>query len=415
MELSSDQLTLLDLPEQATQPKNNAAGKRKLKSVNREQTMLASIYIEELIAPDHKARAIWELVGRMDLSSFTEPLRTTEGAPGASAWDPRLLISLWVYAISEGITKAREIERWMQWEPGMMWLAALATINHHSLSDIRVKHKAALDELFVELLVVLEGAQMISLEQVAHDGMKIRALAGADSFRREKTIRQRQLQAKQVVEQLGDARGEEPLSERKQAARERAAREMEERLTAALAEVNALQEAASSEEEKPEIRVSVQRPEARNMKHGDNAIAPSYNAQITTDTKAKIIVGVDLTQCSSDAQSLIPAMEEVERNLGRTPAHGDSRWRVDAGNMQQVRREDHGADAGSLVSLKRIPTMKRIDDYIREPGIRIVNVPRGVVGQLPGGVTPTQLERAAESRSALISASSGATRIAEST
>jgi len=320
MDLSSDQLTLLDLPEQPTQPEKTSVGKRKLKSVNRQQTMWASIYIEELIAPDHKARAIWELVGRMDLSRFTEPLRTTEGAPGASAWDPRLLISLWVYAISEGITKAREIERWMQWEPGMMWLAALAKINHHSLSDIRVDHKEALDELFVELLVVLENAQMISLEQVAHDGMKIRALAGADSFRREKTIRQRQLQARQVVEQLGSAEGQEPLSERKQAARERAAREMEERLTAALAEVKALQEAVSSEEAKAEVRVSVQEPEARNMKHGDNAIAPSYNAQITTDTKAKIIVGVDLTQCSSDAQSLIPAMEEVERNLGRTPA-----------------------------------------------------------------------------------------------
>lgn len=320
MDLSSDQLTLLDLPEQAAQPKKNTAGKRKLKPVNRGQTMLASIYIEELIAPDHKARAIWELVGRMDLSGFTEPLRTTEGAPGRSAWDPRLLISLWVYAISEGITKAREIGRWMQWEPGMMWLAALAKINHHSLSDIRVHHKAALDGLFVELLVVLESAQVINLEQVAHDGMKIRALAGADSFRREKTIRQRQQRAREVVEQLDSGRGEEAWNNRKQAARERAAREMEERLTAALEEVNALQQAASSEAEKTEIRVSVHEPEARNMKHGDNAIAPSYNAQITTDTKAKIIVGVDLTQCSSDAQSLIPAMEEVERNLGRTPA-----------------------------------------------------------------------------------------------
>jgi hypothetical protein len=175
----------------------------------------------------------------------------------------------------------------MQWEPGMMWLAALAKINHHSLSDIRVNHKAALDEMFVELLVVLEGAQMISLEQVAHDGMKIRALAGADSFRREKTIRQRQLQAKQIVEQLEEARGQEPVRDRKRAARERAAREMEERLTAALAEVNALREAASSEAEKAEVRVSVQEPEARNMKHGDNAIAPSYNAQITTDTKPR--------------------------------------------------------------------------------------------------------------------------------
>jgi transposase len=321
MDLSSDQLILLDLPEDPAQPKRKNLGKRKFKAINREQPMWATIYIEELIAPDHKARAIWELVGRMDLSAFIEPVRTTEGQRGAPAWHPQLLISLWVYAISEGITKAREIVRWMQWEPGMMWLAAMSKINNHSVGDIRVVHKEALDELFVQVLVVLESAEMINLEQVAHDGTKIRALAGADSFRREKTIRQRQQRAREVVEQLGDPRGdEEPLSDRKKAARERAAREREERLTAALEEVNTLQKAASSEEQKAEIRVSLHEPEARHMKHGDNAIAPSYNAQITTDTKAKIIVGVDLTQCSSDAQSLIPAMEEVERNLGRTPA-----------------------------------------------------------------------------------------------
>jgi hypothetical protein len=59
--------------------------------------------------------------------------------------------------------------------------------------------------------------------------------------------------------------------------------------------------------------------EARIMKHGDNAIAPSYNAQITTEAENKIIVGAPLSQCSSDAGSLMPALEEVAKNLGKKP------------------------------------------------------------------------------------------------
>jgi transposase len=313
------QAVLLDIPEQpAQQPKPQAKGQVKLRTVNRQQTILATIYVEELIPADHKARAIWQLVEAMDLSRFTEPLRTTQGCAGRPAWDPHLLVSLWVYAYSEGISSAREIER-MQWEPGLQWLGGTVAVNHHTLSDFRVEHKQALDELFAELLAVLESARVVSLEQVMHDGMKIRAQAGADTFRREKTLRERLKEAAAVVAQMGDPQAEAPARDRQQAAHERAQRERWERLEAAQKELSALQAETKSAAEKAGVRVSLQEPEARWMKHGDNAIAPSYNAQISTEGKNKIIVGAHLSQCSSDANSLLPALQEVAANLGKKP------------------------------------------------------------------------------------------------
>ena len=227
---------LLDIPEQLAPEQEPPArqGQAKLKAINRQQTMLAVIYVEELIPADHKARAIWELTGRMDLSGFTEPLRTAQGQSGRPAWDPRLLVSLWVYAYSEGIGSAREIERVMEWEPGMQWLAGLDAVNHHTLSDFRVEHREALDELFAQLLALLETEGLVDLEQVMHDGTKIRAQAGADSFRREKTIRERLTQARQAVAQMGDPKEPGPVNDRTKAARERAARERVERLEEAL-------------------------------------------------------------------------------------------------------------------------------------------------------------------------------------
>jgi len=187
------------------------------------------------------------------------------------------------------------------------------------LADFRVEHKKALDELFAQLLALLESAGIVSLEQIMHDGTKIRAQAGVDTFRREKTIQERLKQARQAVDQMADPREEQSSKSRREAAQERAARERADRLEAALKELQEVQSGKKTEEEKAQSRVSVQEPEARLMKHGDNAIAPSYNAQISTESANKVIVGAHLSQCSSDAQSLMPAIEEVTRNLGKKP------------------------------------------------------------------------------------------------
>ena len=153
-----------------------------------------------------------------------------------------------------------------------------------------------------------------------HDGTKIRAQAGADTYRKKKSLGEHLERARQVVESMGDPAGEEPENRRREAAKQRAARERSERLTAALEELAKLEAAESSEKEKEQIRVSMTEPEARRMKHGDHAIVASYNAQLSTEARNKIIVGAGLSQCSSDAQNLMPALERIDENFGRHPA-----------------------------------------------------------------------------------------------
>lgn len=316
------QAVLLEIPEQPPVAEKRAVtAAPRLKLIDRDQIMWARICVEELIGEDHKARAIWELTGRMDLRQFEEPLKSRQGAAaGRPAWEPRLLVSIWVYAYSEGISSAREIERLMEWEPGLQWLGGLETVNHHTLSDFRVTRREALEELFAQLLGMLEAKGLLSLERVMHDGTKIRAQAGADTFRREKSLRESVAAARKLVQSMGDPQAEGEASERQKAARERAARERQQRLEEALKEWEAMEAAARTEKEKEQVRVSLTEPEARRMKHGDNAIAPSYNAQISTEASHKIIVGAHLSQSSSDAQSLMPAIEEVKQNLDREPA-----------------------------------------------------------------------------------------------
>ena len=293
----------------------------RLKRVNRQQMVLRAVDVEKLIEADHVARAIWELAGRLDLSGFRAAIESVEGEAGRPAFDPRLLISLWIYAYSEGVSSAREIERRCEYHPAYQWLTGLEAVNHHTLSDFRVQHQAALDELFAPVLGVLSSDGLITLERVMHDGTKVKALASGKSFRREARLRQHLEQARQRVRQMSEASPDEEASARQVKARARAGRERLERLELALGEMQKVQAAPRrrGRTEPSERRVSETDPQARFMKQGDGGRAPSHNVQLSTDAAHRVIVGVSVTQSANDEGQLPGAMDEVKRNLGRLP------------------------------------------------------------------------------------------------
>jgi transposase len=285
--------------------------------VNRAQVVWRTVDVEELIEPDHPARAIWALSGQLDLKGFYEPIEAVAGVAGRTPWDPRLLVSLWVYAYSRGISSAREIARRCACEPAFQWLCGLEVINHHTLSDFRVVHGPALEELFVQVLGVLSSEGLVSLERVMHDGTKIKACASADTFGGEERLRAHLAAARQQVQALAQEVQEEPT--RQQAARQRAARERQQRVAAAVQELAQIRQTKDTAKEQAAVRVSPSDPQARIMKQGDGGFAPSYNAQISTEASHKLIVGAGLSQNSSDYGELLGGVERVQHNLEDKP------------------------------------------------------------------------------------------------
>jgi transposase len=210
----------------------------------------------------------------LDLSRYYQAIEAVSGVAGRSAWDPRVLITLWIWASSQGVGSARELARLLEHDPAYQWVTGMQLISYHTLSDFRVGHKEALDELFTQALGVMNAEGLITLERVVHDGTKIKASAGVDTFRREETLRAHLRLAREQLEQLGDPESEE-VSRRVARARARAVEEKKGRLEAALAEYEKLSE-GKSEKERQKLRVSETDPQARNMKQGDGGFAPSY-------------------------------------------------------------------------------------------------------------------------------------------
>ena len=289
-----------------------------IRYVNRQQMSWRAVDVEKLIGEDHPARAIWVLVGRLNLSTFYQAIESSSEEGGRPAFDPQLLISLWVYAYSQGIGSAREVARRCEYDPAFQWLTGLQEVNYHTLADFRVEKQEELDELFTQVLAALSKEGLITLEQVIQDGTKIKAQASDRSYLQEGAIREHLERARRRVAEMGDPQNDES-SPKAQQAQARARREQQERMERALEELEKWQGRKSGDKAKREPRVSISDPQARVMKHADQGFALSYNAQISTDAAHGLIVGVAVTQEANDMTQLLPAVDRVEQRLQKKP------------------------------------------------------------------------------------------------
>lgn len=334
----------------------------RLRRVNRNQVTPVPAVLDALLPKDHLARQIWNWVDQQaDLRAIYETIAVVEGGPGQAATDPKILVTLWLYATSQGVTSARDLACLCVEHLAYIWICGGVSMNYHTLSDFRVKHAQALDNLLTQLIKDLQQADLATLENVAQDGIRVRASAGAASFHRQPTLEKHLAEAQATLAALETANPSEmeTISARQQAARKRAARERVARLEAALAEMPAAQ-AAKEPDKKDEARVSSTDPQARVMKMPDGGFRPAYNVEFATDTKNLVITGVDVTNAGSDKAEMPPMVEQVEERCDRLAEN----WLMD-GNFVSRQAIDVAAAKGVRV-FAPVPEPK---DKERDPAL----------------------------------------------
>jgi transposase len=317
------------LPEQHAPQRS--AGEPRLLEPQRDQIELRAMDIESLIGEDHTARLIWAYVEQVDLRELEDAIKAREGVPGHPAITPRLLLALWLYATSEGIGSARALARLCESHDAYRWLCGGVSVNYHTLSDFRVGQGELLDRLLVENVAVLESCGLIDLDKLAQDGVRVRASAGAASFRRRTTLEDHLARAHEVVQQLKQEVDEDPAAsnQRIRAAKERAARERLQKVEAAintLGEVEAQRERRmktnrKQTEKQKEPRASTTDPGVRVMKMADGGFRPAYNVQVVTVAGTPIVVGVKPSTIGSDRGLMRPMLEDIRECFSRLPAH----------------------------------------------------------------------------------------------
>lgn len=301
------------------------------------QVTMAVSDLDSLLRDEHRARALWSLIERLDLSAFYAPIQARQGEVGRPATDPRILLALWVYATSEGVGSARHIDRLCKTDAAYRWICGGVPMNPHTLSDFRGEHGDAVDRLMTQVIATLMHNGLLHLRRVAHDGMRVRASAGAASFRRRETLERCAEEAREQIRELRRELDENPAAAdaRQRASRERVAQQRAAAIDRALAEMPKVEVTKArgsrkskkkrsagtpADDKKSAPRVSTTDATARVMKMPDGGFRPAYNVQIATDTDSRLIVGVDVSNAGTDHRLMNPMLDEIERRTGRLPS-----------------------------------------------------------------------------------------------
>lgn len=304
------------------------SGPPRLRYAQRHQGEMRTDSLEQLLPPEHQVRLVWAYVEQLDLSVLLQDIQAVAGRPGQPANDPRLLVALWLYATIDGIGSARHLDRLCREHLAYQWLCGGVSMNYHTLADFRTQQPEFLRQLLTDGVATMQHQELIDLQRVAQDGMKVRASAGASSFRRQPTLEKCLAEAQQQVAALelqvhDDATA---VSRRQEAARHRAARERQARLAQALAERQKLLELRTQQQREKglkfqaeELRASTTDPEARKMKLADGGTRPAYNVQLATTTESGVIVGVAVTNSGGDGGQLAPMVEQLVEQHGQAP------------------------------------------------------------------------------------------------
>jgi transposase len=320
---------LFDLGPPDPQPEEQAPlpqGTPRLRMPQREQRTIHFFSLNELLPPDHEARIVWSAVQQLDLSRWLIEIKAVERQAGRNANSPAMMVALWVYATLNGVGSARELARLCEDHLAYRWLCGDLSMNHHTLGDFRTNNAEGWNELLTQIVGSLMHANLVTMQRVAQDGMRVEASAGLSSFHRQSTLERSLAEAREQVEAVAKLAEENPheLSKRQQAARKRAARERKERIERAMIHCTAVQnerEARAKTTNVPakEARASTTDPEARVMKFPNGGFAPGFNVQFGTDVASGIIVGVDVTNSGSDAEQLVPMLDQLETRYEKTP------------------------------------------------------------------------------------------------
>ncbi len=353
-----------------------------------DQVLLLAPVLSEWVPEGDLAHFVSDLVesGALDLSAIYASYEEERGFP---PYDPRLMVKLLVYGYANGVVSSRKLERATYRDVAVRMLCADQHPDYRSIARFRVRHLAALGELFVQALRLCRQARLVGLGTLALDGTKLRANASrhkAMSYERmakaearlEAEIAAIRANVRALLEEAEavdaeederygpDVRGDElpaELQRREQRlARIRAAKqaleaEAAEREAARRAELEAQGKKPRRPpngrdpfEPKPGAQRNFTDPDSKIMKTSDGAYHQCYNGQAIVDATAQVIVAAELSDEAPDARQLEPALEQLADNLETIGAElpAGATLTADAGYFSEdnVRiTTEHGLDA----------------------------------------------------------------------
>lgn len=262
-----------------------------------DQAELLPAHVKDVLGPDHLCFVVHEVVEACDLSAFE---KQEEDAGGQRPYDPRMMLKIWLYGFSVNVRTTRKLEQRIREDLGFRYLAGGATPDHKTLSEFHRRHRDAITAMFTEVLMFLRRAGMARLGAVAIDSTRVKGSASPDRLlRRDHLERELRKKVKRWQQELDDDPDRDPGT--------RVGQE----------QIAELREQLKHLRKSGEDKLSRTDPDARFLRERGRFVL-GYTAEIAV-SEDHFIVAQRVTQSKNDNHSLVPLMDEVERQCRERP------------------------------------------------------------------------------------------------
>lgn len=306
----------------------------KYKEYRQNQIMLMPPNLDEKVSQDYLARYISRVVDKLDITS----IERSYSELGCHAYHPRMLLKVILYGYSVGLRSSRRLQKELREDVVFMWLSGMKEPDFRTISDFRKDRLKEKKKIFQQVLELCTELGMINCGKISIDGTKIEANSGKHkiTFRKklEKSLSGYEAKIEEILKEAekvdeeedrlyGDGDGyslEQPPTE--------------EEIQQALKKLEQKKKRLERDKEKIQGKKEVVKKKLDYMREGRNSfgnadpdatlmlmknesLGVGYNVQMATENQ--VIIGYGVFQRPNDNHLLQPMIEEVERNLGKTP------------------------------------------------------------------------------------------------
>jgi len=281
-------------------------------TADRDQTVILGYSLSDFIEKDSKPYFIVKLIKELDL----DELYSRYSTQGGEAYDPEIMLGILFLSYSEGITSSRKIERNCKKDMEFIYISGKLRPDHCAISRFRQAHIDLLGRYFVEIVKIAKKRGISDFGRLGIDGTKIQASCSKKKSYRERGI-DKYIEGleKDIKEYL---RRCEEADEEELGGMEKKIEVLDKKREKLIERREELREAKKDlkAKDRENHQINIVEPDAKMMIHSGGKGAPSYNGQITVDTKSGIIINNDAVQDRNDEKQFSKQYKKSEEILG---------------------------------------------------------------------------------------------------
>ena len=285
---------------------------RYIQGISRDQVTLFPETIDEYITEENPVRFIEAFVKSLDLIGMEFKYSETKDT-GRKPYNPGDLLKLYIYGYISKIRSSRQLERECNRNIELMWLMRKLRPDFKTIADFRKDNVKAIKKVCGEFLLLCRKLDLFGTELIAIDGSKFSAVNSNNRSYTKKKIEKIKKDIDHKISEYIKMLDKNDNKERGSDGNSQTS--LKEKIEYLKKRKEEIKEIEKEVESSGEGQVNMTDPDSRMMKtnRGNDV---SYNVQIATDSKNKLIVSHEVTNDINDQNQLSNMALKAKEFLG---------------------------------------------------------------------------------------------------